>query len=76
MGVEIHVNLKRQGMPFRGYVVKYRITKALQRRKKTGNSVIIALSQHISIGRRFGVTLAEWNKEMNPHYNYVVLGMK
>ena len=54
MGVKIHVNLKLRGTPFRGYVVKYRIIKALWRREKTGKRVIIVLSKSILIGRCLG----------------------
>ena len=54
MRVEIHVNLKGWGTPFCVYAVKYRIIKALWRRKKTGKRVIIVLSKSILIGRCLG----------------------
>ena len=54
MGVKIHVKLKLLGTPFHGYIVKYRIIKALWRRKKTGKRVVVVLSKNILIGRCLG----------------------
>ena len=54
MKVKIRVNLKLRGAPFRGYVVKYRIIKALWRRKRTGKNVVIVLSKNILVGRCLG----------------------
>ena len=54
MRANLHMNFKGRGTPFRGYIVKYRIIKALWRRKKTGKNVVIVLSKNILVGRCLG----------------------
>ena len=63
------MNLKGSGTPFCIYVVKYRLIKARWRITKS-REIRYRCFEHTHIYREvFGATLADWNKEMNSHYN-------